>query len=42
MQCNMMSYVICCYSMRSDVIECKSVHVQYDMSVTDVIQCDAM
>lgn len=41
-QCNMMSYVICCYPMRSDVIGCNSDHVQDDMSVTDVIQCDAM
>lgn len=40
--CNMMSYVICCYAMRSDVIGCNSVHVQDDMSLTDVIQFDAM
>lgn len=42
MQNSMRSYVICCYAMRSDVIGCNSVRVQYDMSVTDVIQCDAM
>ena len=45
MWCNAMqydAYVICCYAMRSDVIGCNSVHVQFDMSVTNVIQCDAM
>ena len=40
----MMSYVICCYAMRSDVIGCNSVHVQHDiwLMLYNVIQCDLL